>query len=195
MADDHTPIGLVISSHGKKTARYETTVDLGGEQRVWVPLRFSVKKMMATADAGAEPWKSVSRVQLYVSEHDYAHGTRLVFDVGEVSLLRLGAPVITELDTPHQVLLPRRTLAFGFDVIGTSGVVQGSHTIAAKLEGTGGVVRAEARQDLSGPQRMALPLPAIEPGSYTLRLTIKNAEGKECSESTQLVTAQAGPLY
>ena len=70
-------------------------------------------------------------MQLYVSEHDYAHGTRLVFDVGEVSLLRLTAPVIADMDAPRHVLLPRRTLAFAFDVIGTGVVVKGSHTVAA----------------------------------------------------------------
>ncbi|MBE3132736.1 MAG: hypothetical protein IMZ55_04630, partial [Acidobacteria bacterium] len=195
VADDRTPVGLVISSHGKKGSLYATTVDLGGAQRVWVPVRFSVKQMMAAADAGAEPWKSVSRVQLYVSEHDYADGTRLVFDVGEASLLRLTAPVIAGLDAPRHVLLPRRTLAFAFDVIGTGAVAKGSHTVAAALEAAGGAARAEARQDLADPQRMALPLPALEPGSYTLRLTIRDAGGKRCSQWTQSVTAHAGPLY
>lgn len=195
VADDHTPVGLVISSHGKKTALYETTVDLGGEQRVWVPLRFPVKQMMSAAEAGAEPWKSVSRVQLYVSEHDYAHRTRLIFDVGEVSLLRLTTPVIGGIDAPRHVLLPRRTLAFAFDIIGTGNVAKGSYTVAATLEGAGGTVRAEARQDLSAPHRIALTLPTIEPGAYTLRLTIRDAEGKKCSESAQPVTTHAGPLY
>ena len=195
VADDRTPIGLVISSHGKKTALYETTVDLGGAQRVWVPLRFSVKQMMAAAQAGTEPWKSVSRVQLFLSEHDYTHGTRLVFDVSEVSLLRLTAPVIAGMDAPRHVLLPRRTLAFAFDVIGTGSVVKGSHTVAASLAGADGAVGSEARQDLADPHRMGLSLSAIKPGAYTLRLTIWDAEGKKCSESAQPVTAHAGPLY
>ena len=195
VADDHTPIGLVISSHGKKKALYETTVDLGGAQRVWVPLRFSVKRMMAAAEAGAEPWTSVSRVQLFLSEHDYAHGTRLVFDVGEVSLLRLTAPVIAGMDAPRHVLLPRRTLAFAFEVIGTGAVVKGSHAVAATLVGAEGAVHTEARQDLADPHRMALPLSATKPGAYTLRLTIWDAEGRKCSESAQPVTAHAGPFY
>ena len=195
VADDHTPIGLVISSHGKKTSLYSKTVDLGGEQRAWIPVRFPVKQMMASADAGTEPWKSVSRVQLYLSEHDYAHGTRLVFDVGDVSLLRLTAPVIAGMDTPRHVLLPRRTLAFAFDLIGTGATAKGSHTVAATLEGAGGAVRAETRQDLTDPHRMTLPLPMLEPGAYTLRLTIRDSEGKQCSESAQPVTAHAGPLY
>ena len=195
VADDHTPIGLVVSSHGKKKALYETTVDLGGAQRVWVPLRFSVRQMMAAAQAGAEPWKSISRLQLFLSEHDYAHGTRLVFDVGEVSLLRLTAPVIAGMDAPHHVLLPRRALAFAFDVIGTGAVVKGSHTVAATLAGAEGAVHTEARQDLADPHQMALPLPTPKPGAYTLRLTIWDAEGKKCSESVQPVTAHAGPFY
>jgi hypothetical protein len=195
VADDQTRIGLVISSHDKKKALYETTVDLGGEQRVWVPVRFAVRKMIAAADAGAEPWKSISRVQLYISEHDYAHGTRLVFDVGEVSLLRLTAPAIAEMDAPRQVLLPRRTLAFNFDAIGTATVVKGSHNITATLEGPGGTARAEVCQDLMNPRQLALPLSAVVPGAYTLRLKIQDARGKTCSELTQPVTALPGPLY
>jgi hypothetical protein len=195
VADDHTPIGLGISSHGKNTTLYSTTVDLGGEQRVWIPLRFPLKKIMAAAEGGAELWKSISRVQLYLAEHDYAHGTRLVFDVGEVSLLRLTAPVISGIDAPRHLLLPGRTLAFAFDVAGAGAVVNGSHTVIATLEGQGGVDRAEARQDLANPHWMALPLRALEPGTCTLRLTIKDAEGKKCSETIQPITAHAGPLY
>jgi len=134
-------------------------------------------------------------LQLYISEHDYAHGTRLVFDVGEVSLLRLTAPVIAGMDAPRHVLLPRRTLAFAFDLMGTGAVAKGSHTISATLEGAEKTERAEARQDLADPHRMALRLPALVPGTYTLRLTIRDTEGKPCSELAQPLTAHPGPLY
>ena len=56
-------------------------------------------------------------------------------------------------------------------------------------------MRAETRQDLADPPRMALSLLGLEPGAYTLRLTIRDAEGKKCSELTQPVTAHAGPVY
>jgi hypothetical protein len=196
VADDHTPVGISISSHGKKGTLFSKSLDLGGEQRVWLPVRFSIKEMMAAADAGAEPWKSVSRVQLYVSEHNYAHAARLAFDVGEASLLRLTAPVVAGLDAPRHVLLPRRTMAFAFDIIGMGAVAKGSHTVTAALEpAAGGAPQAEARQDLADPHRMALPLPALGPGAYTLRLTIRDAQGNKCSEFSQPVTAHAGPLY
>jgi hypothetical protein len=195
VADDHTRIGLVISAHGRKKGLYEKPVDLGGEQRVWVPVRFSVPQMMAAAEAGADPWKSISRVQLYVSEHDYRHGARLVFEVGEVSLLRLTMPMITGMDAPRHVLLPRRALAFPFDVMGTVPTFQGSHTVVATLEAGGGAVRAETRQDLSAPHRIALPLDAAKPGAGTLRLVLLDAAGKACSETVQPVVLHAGPLY
>ncbi len=114
--------------------------------------------------------------------------------MGEVSLLRLTAPVIAGLDAPRHLLTPRRTLAFAFDVIGTGAVAKGSHTVVATLEGADGAVRAEARQDLSDPHRMALPLRGPEPGTYRLRLAIRDAAGKTCSESSQPVTLHAGPL-
>jgi len=195
VADDHTPVGVVISSHAKKKSLYEKTVDLGGEQRVWLPLRFPVKQMMAAADAGTEPWKSISRVQFYVSERDYPHGTRLVFDVGEVSLLRLRTPVIAGMDAPHHLLLPRGTLAFTFDVLGSPPLAKGSYTVAATLEGESGAMLAETRQDLADPHRIALSLMEARPGACTLRLTLLDAAGKKCSESAQPLIMHAGPLY
>jgi len=194
VADDRTPIGLTLSSHHKQSTLYGTTVDLGGEQRVWIPVRFSLKKIMAAADAGIDPWKSISRVQLYISEHDYAHGTRLVFDVGNVSLLRLKSPMITDLNVPRQMLLPRKYLAFTFDVMGVGEISKGAHSVVATLEGAGGKICGQAQQDLTDPQLMALPLTGIEPGPCTLRLILQDAQGKKGSEFTQIVTALAGPL-
>ncbi|MHC1762721.1 MAG: hypothetical protein AB9869_00235 [Verrucomicrobiia bacterium] len=195
VADDHTRIGLVISSHRTSKSLYSTTVDLGDAQRAWVPVRFTVKQMMAAADAGVEPWTSISRVQLFISEHDYAHGTRLVFDLGGISLLRWTAPVIAGIHAPHHILLPRSTLAFDFDLLGTGAARKGSHTVTATFETQDGAVRANVQQDSTAPQRAALPLKALEPGSYRLRLTVHDADGKPCSESVQTVTAHAGPLY
>jgi len=56
-------------------------------------------------------------------------------------------------------------------------------------------VRAEACQDLADPRWMALPLPTIETGASTLRLTLRDAEVKKCSGSAQPVGAHAGPRY
>ncbi len=194
VTDDHTPLGVVISAHGGKKSLSSTRVDLGGQQRVWVPVRLPIQPLIAAADAGEQPWQSISRVQLFLSEHDYRDGTRLVFDVGEVSLLRLTAPVIACLEAPRHVLVPRRTLAVAFELLGTGAVTKGSHTVVATCESADGAVLAEARQDLSEPHQLALPLQAIGPGTHRLRLAVRDAADKTCSELSQSVTLHAGPL-
>ena len=103
--------------------------------------------------------------------------------------------MLSGLDAPGHVLLPRRTLDVAFELVGAGDVAKGSHTVAATLEQTNHTVRAEARQDLTSSPRMALPLPKLDPGEYTLRLTIRDAKGNNCSELAQPVVATAGPLY
>jgi hypothetical protein len=194
VADDRTPIGVTVSSQGMEKTLYEAPADLGGQQHVWIPLRLAVKDLIASANAGLDPWKTISRIQIFLSEDNYRDGTRLVFDIGEASLVRLTSPVIGGTDAPDHLLLPRKTLGFSFDVIGLKAVAKGSHTVAAALEGNAGAVFAENKQDLSGPHRMAISLPALQPGPYMLRLTITDAAGKQCSAWTQPLTAIAGPV-
>ncbi len=193
VADDRTPIGITVASHAKGRL-FEKTVDLGDAPRAWVPVRFSVKEMMEAAGAGPGPWKSVSRVQIHVSEHDYAHGARLVFDVGEAALQRLTAPAIAGVDAPRYALLPRANLAFEFEAMGTASVAKGSHQAAASLEDAGGRTVAEAGQDLAEPHRIVLAASSLAPGACTLRLRIRDAGGKPCSTWTQPLTLVAGPL-
>lgn len=99
------------------------------------------------------------------------------------------------MDAPRHVLLPRKTLAFAFDVVGVGSVPRGNYTVAAALEAGTGAVRAQARQDLADPHRVALSLSAAEPGACTLRLTLLDTAGNKCSETAQPVTMHAGPLY
>ena len=103
-----TPVGLVIRSHAMKRTLFERSVDLGGRQHTWMPLRFSVPEIIAAAGGGADPWKSISLVELFISESNYRHGTRLVFDLGEALAQRLPAPTLIGLDAPRYLLRPRR---------------------------------------------------------------------------------------
>jgi hypothetical protein len=82
-----------------------------------------------------------------------------------------------------------------FETIGSGTVTNGSHTITATLETMDGGSRAEARQDLGGATWLALPLPVLEPAEYRLRLTVRDAEGRACSELAQPVSCLAGPLF
>ena len=111
VADDHTPIGLVIWSHGAKRSLYEKTVDLGGQQRAWIPAAL----LRAGDDGGGRRRRGAvevdqPRATLSSPSSNYAHGTRLVFDVGEaLAPAACKEPTLVGLDAPRHVLLPRRS--------------------------------------------------------------------------------------
>jgi hypothetical protein len=193
-AAGRTPIGLVIRSHGMKRTIYESTVDLGGRQHVWTPIRLSVPEMIKTAGAGLEPWKSISLVQLFISESNYPHGTRLVFDLGEALAQRMKEPTLVGLDAPGVLLLPRHSLPLTFDVAGAASVSKGSHIITAVLQRSDGSIGAQSRQDLAAGSRIVMALPSLEPGAYLLRATVQDSRGRQCSQWVQPITLDAGPL-
>ncbi len=141
--DDSTRVGLVISSHQADRNFFSSRLDLGDQQRQWLPMRFSIPHMIREAGVGAAPWQTISRVQLFISESDYADGTELTFDIRNVKLLRFTAPVIERVEAPHYVMLTQRQLPVHFDVVGTRNVRADSHTITATL--TDGNGRNSAR--------------------------------------------------
>jgi hypothetical protein len=194
VADDATPLGLAIGSHEQPRRLYEMTRDLGGRQRVWIPIRLSVKEMMATAGAGPDPWKKISHVQLFVAEHNYRDGTRLTFDIGSIKLLRFTAPMISRLEVSRFVMLPCRTLAVAFNIVGFTAVRPDSHRIEAELVDAQGKVHCESDQDLTTSRLLALNAAALTPGRYTVKARVMTAAGELCSESAAPIEALAGPL-
>ncbi len=194
VSDDHTPIGLVISSHEEKKTIYETSVDIGDRQRKWVPIRFAVKEMMERGGAGKEAWESISRVQFFISESDFRDRTHLVFDIGDVSLVRPIAPMFDVVDAPTHVLLPRGLLAVRYSVIGTGGVEAGSYSVAVSIEKSKGKPLARTQQNLLQSPWIAIPLQGVEPGIYNLRMRILDAKGACCSEWAQPISVHAGPF-
>lgn len=189
-----TPMGLVIRSHAMKRPLFQKTVDLDSRQNSWTALRLSVPEILAAA-GGAKPLKSISLVQLFISESDFSHGTQLVFDVGEVLAQRMKEPALVGLDAPGDLLLPRRSLSLTFEAAGMTAVSQGSHTITATLERADGSIGGETRRDLAAGSRITIALPPLEPGAYLLRATIRDAQGRLCSPWAQPIALHAGPLY
>ncbi len=171
-------------------------MDLGGRQHAWTPLRFSVPEMMAAAGGGTEPWKSISLVQLFISESNFPHGTRLVFDVGEALAQRMREPTLIGLDAPHHLLLPRRRLSLTFEAAGMMAVSKGSHQ---HHRCPGEARRGDRCPGPAGPGRSEIGLRSLartlQPGVYVLRATIHDAQGRQCSQWAQPVILCAGPLY
>ncbi len=195
VADDSTPLGFMLASHKVQGRFFETQRDLGDRQRVWIPVRFSIKRLMEEVGRGTDPWRDISRVQIFIAEGNFAHGTSLTFDIAEARLLRFKSPMISQIDAPAYFTLPTTWLPVEFNVMGTGAVEVGSHTLTALLETTEGQGVAQQQQDLAERRVIVLNTASISPGRYRLRLKITDAEGELCSEGTRDIEALAGPVY
>ena len=193
VADDSTRLGLSLRSHGTPTRLFETRVDLGDRQRQWIPLRFSLGDLIDRTGVGRDPWRSVSNVQLYVAESDYAHGTDITFQIRDIKLLRFKSPAIQRIDVPAYITLPRNRLAISFDITAARSVHKNSHTITASLKSADGRTRAQQQQDLADGRIIVLDTPTLVPGRHHLDLMIAASDGTTCAHETQLIKAVNGP--
>jgi len=195
VADDTTPLRILITSHQKGRQFYESVQDLGDRQRVWIPIRLAIKDMIQATGLGTAPWKSISRVQLYLAERDFRDGTSVTFDIADLRLLRFTAPQIAAVRAPSLVLLPRAMLAVGFDIMGNRSVAPGTHQITAELRDGEDHVHAREKADLYGTSRVVLKMAGVVPGSYQLRVRTTAANGGPNSVLCQPIQCIAGPLW
>lgn len=195
VADDITPFGLSIRNHGEPGKLYETRVDLGDQQRVWLPLRFSIKQLIDTTALGATPWQNIQTLQLFIAESDYPDHTALSFDIASARLLAASQPLIAKVEAARFLLLPATTIPISFEVIGLSTVKKGSHLVSASLLDQNGEVRATRQQDLIAGGRLDLDTDRLSPGKYRLQTRITSAAGELGSESSRIVEALAGPFF
>ena len=195
VADDSTPLGFLLASHRVTRRFFETRRELGDRQRVWIPIRFPIKDLMEEVGLGPDPWSDISRVQLFISENDFAHSTNLTFDVAEVKLLQFKSPMISQITVPEYLLLPKTRLPISFEVMGTNSVKPGSHGVVASLTTAEGWSIAQQKQDLAGQRVVVLDTSSIPPGYYRLHLKITDAVGKLCSEETRDIEAIPGPDF
>lgn len=194
VADDSTRLGVSLRSHRGPQRLWETRVDLGDRQRQWIPLRFVLHDLIDQAGVGPDPWRSVSLVQLFVSESDYAHDTELRVQIRDVQLLRFTAPTIQTVYAPRYITLPRNDFTVLFDVLGARTVRKGSHTLKASLTSNDGSTRAEQQQDLDAGRVVILDTSTLTPGPCQLTLTITAADGTTCTQESQPMEAVAGPV-
>ncbi len=194
VADDSTRLGLSLRSHAPPQRLFETRVDLGDRQRQWIPLRFSLGELIDQAGVGRDPWRSISNVQLFVAESDYAHGTDLTFQVRDIKLLRFTTPTIQRVYAPVYVTLPRNSLAVSFGIMGTRSVRKGSHTITVSLASGDGRTRTEQQQDLADGLVAILDTSTLVSGRYRMDLMIAAADGTRCAQQRQSIKAVDGLL-
>ncbi len=191
VADDTTPVGFTI--HSNKF--YEVTRDLGGRQRVWLPVLFPVREMIATVGRGLEPWRAIRRVQFFIAERRYQDGTHLTFDLAEVKLLRFKGPMIRSVEAPAFVMLPRPRLDVNLKLMGPRPERRGAYVARAALKDAQGRPAARAEQDLAAGARLVLDVGRLAPGAYRLETTVVSARGAVVSRAERRVECLPGPFW
>jgi len=194
VADDSTRLGLSLRSHSTPQRLFETRVDLGDRQRQWIPLRFSLGELIDQAGIGRDPWRSISNVQLFIAESDYAHDTDITFQVKDIKLLRFTSPTIQRVYAPAYIMLSHNRLEVSFSIMGTRSVRKGSHTITVSFTSTDGRTYKTQQQDLADGLIVTLDTSTLVPGRYSLNLTITAADGTTCGYEMQTIEAINGPL-
>ena len=190
--DDVTQLGLSLSSRQVRRL-YEIQRDLGDRQREKIRISYSIPEMIRTADKGIDPWKSLAHLQFFISEANYAHGTKLQFEFESIKLLRFKSPMISQIDVPKYIMLPRSTLAIPFEIMGTRSVKKGSHKMTATLSDSSGKLRTYETLDLATNRLLVLDLSAFTPGKYQLDIFIKTKNGKSCYKTSKTIIAINGP--
>ncbi len=194
VADDKTLLGISIRNFGEPGRLYEIRKDLGDQQRVWIPLRFSIKELIDTTALGSQPWKNINSLQIFIAEADYLDQTSITFEIGSAKLLAASKPLISRVEASRILLLPTANFTVSFDVIGLSSTKKGSHTVTCLLKDKQGKTLATQKQGLLDSSQLVLNTSKLTPGNYTLSTQITSADGELCSQSSQTVEAIAGPF-
>jgi len=191
VADDVTRVGFTI--HSNKF--YEVSRDLGGRPRVWRPIIFPVRSLIDTVGQGREPWRAIGRVQFFIGESSYAHGTKLTFDVAEVKLLRFKAPMIRNVDVPAIMMLPQPRLPVNLTLMGERPGARGVHLVKAVLADEQGRTLTERTQDLADGDTLLLDVSGIKPGSCRLQVAVQTPGGAVQSQAERVIECVPGPFW
>lgn len=189
VADDVTKFNFTIMSY----KFFETTIDLGGRQRVWLPVTFNIRDMIKTTGRGNAPWRKVSSITLSISEKNYQHKNRMVFDVGSIHLLRFKTPVIAKLESPELILLPAKEVPIKFDLMGNLDSTK-RYQIIAELKNSSGKLVSAVKSKINIDRTIMLNTAKLAPGKYQLQLKL-SVNGKTCSQFSKILTFIAGPFF
>ena len=191
VADDTTPVGFTLHSNGF----YEVVRDLGGRQRVWIPVLFPIQSLMATINQGEDPWKAIGKAQFFISERRYADGTQLTFDVADVKLLRFKTPMIRAVEAPAFVMLPQDHLRLVVTCMGPLPRTRNVQTIKAELLNGRGTLATQTAGDLFDGTGLLLDTGNLSPGTYRLRVALQNKNGASQSQIHLPVECMPGPFW
>jgi hypothetical protein len=174
--DDYTPLGICFSSYAvPKHCEFEH--NLGGVQRQRTRVVYPISELISLGGKGADPWKSIEYLQLFLSEAHYPHKAKLAFTIHAIRLVRYLKPQITAVHMPRVVLLPKKHIVVQYEMAGIGRVNSPQEELEAQLIGENGVVVTATKARIDTSSTFVLDAMGVVPGKYQLEIT--GAEGQK----------------
>jgi hypothetical protein len=164
-----------------------------GRQRAWLPIIFNINEMIKSTARGSAPWREINLLQLFIAEKQYKDKTKLIFDVGTIQLMRFKTPVITKLNSPEIILLPRQEIPLLFELLGNMSSDK-KYKVIAELQNSRGKIIRSLSSEINPSRTVLLNSENIKPGNYLLVLML-SVEEKICNRFSKKINFLAGPLF
>lgn len=196
VAAESTPCIVTFASFegGHAGFKGDIFLDLGAQQRTWVPIRIPIREVIRRSNRDDQAWRHLQRIQLVIEEARYRDNTHLRFDLDQIELVRVRHPVIDEVQCADTFLLPNRCFPVNITGIGMSSAqaVGDYRLIARWLDPTGKLV--DIRTVALSPQvRVDMDhLQNIAAGVHVLEATIVDQTGQVVSTQRKNIQAIAG---
>ena len=177
--DDTTPVGLTITSN----KFFEKTYDLGGRQRVWIPIKLSIKDLIDQVGLGKKPWQEIKMIQIFIAEKNYADGTELNIDIGKIELLKFKKPIISNIKVPEYIILPSKFILFKIATFGINNKNKSNYKIKISLYNQNKkMILSTTDRLVSNQTTITLETSKLKPGKYLYKACIIDEKNRVLSE-------------
>lgn len=190
VADDTTPFTFNISSFSG--ASFDKYLDLGGKQRVWIPITVSLKEMLISTGRNMSDWKNLKHIQFAIAEKNYAHNTQLRFDICDLAFLKFNRPIIKEIISDEIVILPVNNYLLNIRGYGFEDAIKEKMRLQASLTDANGKTVITEQFATTTPMQYQLNFETINLGSYKLTVSIADATGKQITEKSKYIKIISG---
>ncbi len=191
VADDSTPLRCEITAREGGRKLFDNLVVGAAPQRTWfrvvLPLADIVK---------ANPGKvnDVSRIQLWLREGDFADQTTVVFYLDEIALIRFKTPVFGTVALPTALLLPTRSLAFDYDLLGAADIKAGEYRLRISVTDPAGQAVADVTREVDNDRHIVVPADTLKAaGTHDVRLDLVKGN-QTVSSAVRRLRVMPGPV-
>jgi hypothetical protein len=156
------------------------------EKEAWTQVEIALDRLLDARD--------VQRLQFNISESDYRHGDRVDFYIDRPALVRYVEPAVARFDLERKLLLTDdRVLRAQYQLAGYRQLDTTQVELTVFRDANVPVATARSAATRRGELTLSLPR-ALEPGDYTARLCLRDAQGALIDRQDVSFRVIAGPF-